>query len=119
MQKENLKNIDWHGEATKLSLENRLFINGEFCDSADGGRLSVVNPASGEKLCDFAAGGEKDIDNAVAAALAAHKSGIWRNIKPRSRAEILHRFAALIEKNADTLHFWTPCVWENPYGTLS
>ena len=103
MQKENLKNIDWHGEATKLSLENRLFINGEFCDSADGGRLSVVNPASGEKLCDFAAGGEKDIDNAVAAALAAHKSGIWRNIKPRSRAEILHRFAALIEKNADTL----------------
>ena len=30
MQKENLKNIDWHGEATKLSLENRLFITVNF-----------------------------------------------------------------------------------------
>ena len=83
MQKENLKNIDWHGEATKLSLENRLFINGEFCDSADGGRLSVVNPASGEKLCDFAAGGEKDMP------LPPH----WRHTNRASGAILSHAHA--------------------------
>ena len=86
MQKENLKNIDWHGEATKLSLENRLFINGEFCDSADGGRLSVVNPASGEKNC---ATSPPAVKKTLITPLPPH----WRHTNRASGAILSHAHA--------------------------
>ena len=94
---------DWHTEARNLPLETWLFINGEFCDAVDGGRITVVNPATGEEIADVAAGNEKDINRAVAAATAAHKSGVWRNLPPRKRAAVLQKFADLIKQNAVSL----------------
>lgn len=97
------KTTDWHERANALSFETRLFINGEYRDAADGGRIAVINPATGEEIASAAAGNEKDVDAAVAAALAAHRSGVWRQLKPRARAEVLYKFADLIEANQEAL----------------
>lgn len=97
------KTINWQQRAAQLSLEGRLFINGKYCDALDGGRIEVVNPATGEVLTHAAAGSEKDIDAAVACALAAHRRGVWRTLAPRERAAVLYRFADLIDAHSETL----------------
>ncbi len=97
------KEINWHEQATALSFESRLFINGEYCDAVDGGRLEMINPATGAVIGEAAAANQKDVDRAVAAAFAAHKNGVWRQLKPRARAEVLYRFADLIDEHSETL----------------
>jgi gamma-glutamyl-gamma-aminobutyraldehyde dehydrogenase len=84
-------------------LETRLFIDGEFCDAVDGGRFATVNPATGETLAKMAKGMPEDVDRAVAAALAAFRSGSWSRIAPRERMDILYRFANLIDEKAEDL----------------
>ena len=100
---ENPEKYDWAAAAKKMLPEGRLFINGDFVDSADGGRLRVVNPATGEVLTEAAAGSAADINRAVSAAQAAHKSGAWRHLPPRKRAAIMMRFAEKIKQNAEIL----------------
>lgn len=94
---------DWRGAARAHSVETRLFIDGDFCAAADGGRYAVVNPANGELVGEAHAGTAKDIDRAVAAAARAHKDGVWRKLKPQKRAAILRRFADLMDAQAATL----------------
>ena len=97
------KTTDWRARAAALQLEGRLFINGAYRDAADGGVMEVVNPATGDVLHAAAAGSEKDVDAAVASALAAHKSGVWRNMAPRARAKVLYQFADLIDAHREEL----------------
>ncbi|MBE8158259.1 MAG: aldehyde dehydrogenase family protein, partial [Betaproteobacteria bacterium] len=97
------QNYDWASAARSATPETMLFINGKFTDAADGGRLAVTNPATGEPFAEAAAGNEKDIGRAVSAASAAHKNGVWRNLPPRKRAAILQKFADNIKQNAATL----------------
>ena len=94
---------DWHAAAARVAPQTRLFINGDFVDAADGGRLTIINPATGEGVCEIAAGNHKDINRAVDAARIAHKNGVWRLLPPRERAAVLQQFANLIEQNAETL----------------
>ena len=101
MQISNPQTYDWAAAARQLTLESRLFINGKFVDAIDGGRLTVVNPATGDTLIEAAAGNEKDIDAAVNAAAGARKT--WRQIAPRERADIIQRFADNVEQHAATL----------------
>lgn len=99
----NPEQYDWASAASQAPLEGGLFIGGGFQDSARGGRLSVVNPATGDTLAEVAAGDGEDVDRAVAAALAAHKGGTWRNLPPRKRAQIMMRFADKIKEHSETL----------------
>ena len=61
---------DWSKLASEAEnkIEGRLFINGEYVDATDGGKFEVINPATNEVYATVAAGTEKDIDKAVAAA---------------------------------------------------
>lgn len=97
------KTIDWKKRAQALVPEGRLFIDGDYRDAADGGRMPVVNPATGETVAEAAAGNQKDIDAAVASAHAAHRKGVWRHLKPRARAKVLYRFADLIDEHSEEL----------------
>lgn len=97
----NAKQIDWHARAQALELETRLFIDGDYRDAQDGGHIEVINPATGAVLAQVAAGTEKDIDAAAAAAVKALRA--WRRLKPRDRAGLLHRFADLIDAHAEEL----------------
>lgn len=94
---------DWRAAARGISPETKLFINGEFTDAARGGRISVVNPATGEPVAEAAAGDGEDVDRAVAAAATAHRSGAWRNLPPRKRASVMQKFADNIKKHGETL----------------
>ena len=97
--------LKWQAVAAKAQQkpETRLFIDGRFVDAKKGGRLESVNPATGEVIAEFAAGTAEDIDRAVAAALKAFKSGSWSKMAPRARMEIMNRFAALVDENAERL----------------
>ena len=83
--------------------ETRLFIDGRFVDARKGGRIESVNPANGKVIAEVAAGGPEDVDRAVAAALKAFKSGAWSKMAPRARMEVMFRFAALVDENAEAL----------------
>ena len=92
---------DWHERAAKLRYETRHFIDGKYVDSIDGGRFTVVNPATGKPLCEASAGNAKDIDAAVAAAKRAFHARVWSRMAPRDRGAVLQAFAKLIEANAE------------------
>jgi gamma-glutamyl-gamma-aminobutyraldehyde dehydrogenase len=92
---------EWHRRAGALRYETRHYIDGEFVDSADGGRFEVVNPATLEALCAVAAGGAAEIDRAVAAARRCFQSRAWSRMAPRERMAVMQRFATLIEQHAE------------------
>jgi aldehyde dehydrogenase (NAD+) len=80
----------------------QLLIDGEWCDSADGGLLPTINPADGEVLTEIAGATVADVDRAVAAARAA-LSGPWSTWKPFDRQRAIIRLAELVEANYDEL----------------
>lgn len=91
---------DWHKRAGELRYATGHFIDGEHV-SGHGARLTVTNPASGTPLCEVAAGGQADIDQAVASGRRAFASGVWRRMAPRDRLAILNRLAQLIDSHAE------------------
>ncbi|HEY8417855.1 MAG TPA: aldehyde dehydrogenase [Limnochordales bacterium] len=75
-----------------MNFEIKHFINGEFVDG--GSRFPVNYPATGEQIGTAPAGGEEEINAAVAAARKAFAT--WGRMKPSERRRILHRFADAI-----------------------
>lgn len=98
---DNPKTTDWRALAAAARFETRLFIAGEYRPAAGGQTLPVTNPATGETIAAAAAADHRDVDAAVTAAHRARRD--WRAVKPTDRAALLHRFADLIDQNADTL----------------
>ncbi len=111
---------DWQAVADRLAgrFETRHFIDGELCDSVDGGRFESVNPATGEVLAEMAAGTGKDIDRAVAAAKRAFEAGHWSRMEPRERMRVLYRFAELVEANAEELAILDTLDMGKPIGDM-
>jgi len=93
------------GEAAAryLSKTHGLIIDGEEVDAVGGGRLEVINPATGESLAQVAAAEKPDIDRAVAAARKAFEARLWHGLPPARRGRILWRIADLIEAHLDEL----------------
>jgi len=82
----------------------RLFIDGTWVPAADARTLETRNPANGEPLAMFAAGGSEDIDRAVAAARRAFDRGPWGpGSSPRERATIPLRAAEILRSRRDEL----------------
>ncbi len=74
-------------------------INGK---AVEGGQyLENLNPATGEKICDVAAGSEQEIDQAVAAAKQAFPK--WAGMPAKQRAQILRNLGDLINKHVPEL----------------
>ena len=105
------------GKAQKKP-ETRLFIDGKFVDAKKGGRFESVNPANGEVIADVSAGTAEDIDRAVAAAKKAFKSGGWSKMAPRARMEVMNRFAALVDENAEMLAVLETLDMGKPIGDV-
>ena len=82
---------------------HRLLIDGRWVDPVEGGTVDTVDPSTGTKLAELAAGGPRDVDLAVQAARRAFDEGPWRRMPAEARARILHRFADLIEEHADEI----------------
>jgi aldehyde dehydrogenase (NAD+) len=78
-----------------------LFIDGAWTDTTE--RYEIRSPATGELVATVAKGGTGHIDAAVAAAKAAHESGVWRNKPPEERADLLHAVAARLTARTQEL----------------
>ena len=71
----------------KLELQN--FVGGEHADTADGRRMDLVDPATGEVFASAPVSGAEDVDRAYAAAATAFES--WRDTTPSERQQALLR----------------------------
>lgn len=86
--------------AEGLKFNTRALIDGNLVDSKSGETFETVNPATGKVITSIASCSTEDVEDAVAAARRGFNSGIWSEMNPKERKEVLLRFADLIEQNS-------------------
>src|SRR5581483_11363004 len=110
------ESISWHERARALEIHTKAFINGNYADAASGATFDTVNPGTGKLLARVAAGDAEDIDRAVGAARTAFRKGVWANVAPAKRKQVLKRFAELILKNGEELALLETLDMGKPIG---
>lgn len=108
----------WHNKAAALRPEGRHFIGGQLLASRSGARFDCVNPATGAVLAQVARGDQADIDLAVSSAQAAWADRRWRGLAPRTRMDVLQRFADALERHADELALLETLDMGKPIGDV-
>ena len=93
----------WRDRAATLAIRGQAYIDGAYCDAADGSTFPAASPIDGRKLADVAACGQADVDRAVAAARRAFDSGVWSALAPRERKSRMLKLAALISEHTEEL----------------
>ncbi|SCU79821.1 LAME_0B00496g1_1 [Lachancea meyersii CBS 8951] len=78
-----------------------LFINNKFVRAKQGKTFEVISPATEETITHVYEAREDDVEEAIAAADAAFKSGVWSQADPLVRANALHKLAGYIEEHQD------------------
>jgi aminomuconate-semialdehyde/2-hydroxymuconate-6-semialdehyde dehydrogenase len=78
-------------------------IDGQETESISGERFTSVDPWTREPWAEVALGGADDADRAVQAARRAFDQGPWPKMGYAERGALLHKFADLIEANAELL----------------
>ena len=83
------------------SIPTDLYIGGQWVPSADGNRISVVDPATEQIIADVASGAAADATHAVDAAFEAAEE--WAATSPRARAEVLRKAFELMTSRKEDL----------------
>src|ERR1700687_4595773 len=78
------------------------FIGNRWLRPADGRRMPVYDPSTGEVFAEIGRGGAQDIDAAVRAARAAFE-GAWGALAPADRGGLLLKLSQLITIESDRL----------------
>lgn len=88
--------LEWAKEW--LLSTKKLYINGQWVDSAGDEIITSTNPANGLINGSFQVAAPEDVDRAVAAARAAFddENGAWRQVTRKERAKILRKISALL-----------------------
>lgn len=81
----------------------QLFIDGAWCEGADGQTMETLNPANGQPWATFACASVADVDRAVAAAARALEEPAWRDMTQTARGKMISRLADLVERDAGEL----------------
>lgn len=74
----------------------QMYIDGEWCDAADGATLDSINPATGEVWAKVAVAVEAEVNRAVSAADRALKKGAWAEMNATQRGKLLRKLGDLI-----------------------
>ncbi|WP_031360832.1 NAD-dependent succinate-semialdehyde dehydrogenase [Caballeronia sordidicola] len=85
----------------KELIRSDNFIDGQWRPAADGARFAVTDPATGTVITQVADSSPADARAATDA--AARAAPAWRDLLPKERATILHKWNALILANQDAL----------------
>jgi acyl-CoA reductase-like NAD-dependent aldehyde dehydrogenase len=93
----------FHSIKETISLTTQAFIDGNYCDALDGGKLETKNPATGEIIASFAHCKASDVDKAVAAGRRVFNEGVWSRSAPEYRKEVLLKLATLVENHRNEL----------------
>ena len=80
----------------------KLFIGGEWVDTAGGNTEPDINPATEEKVAEVTVGTKQDVDRAVQAAQRAYDD-VWFDTPPKERADRMLRLADAMEADAANL----------------
>ncbi|MHA6345666.1 aldehyde dehydrogenase [Roseivivax sp. CAU 1761] len=94
---------EYHAIARNLRIPAQILVGDSWRGARSGATFDTVNPATGETLAALPACAAADVDDAVAAARAAFRAGVWEGQHPSMRKGVLHRLAALIEENGTEL----------------
>ena len=86
-----------------LGKHHKMYINGEFVESASGHVSHIEDPANGGELISVTMANEADVDTAVAAAKQAFEDSEWSRMPPMERQALLLKLADIMEENAQTL----------------
>lgn len=78
-----------------------MFIDGEWVDSDSS--YEIVNPADESLVATAAKGTVDHADRAVAAARASFESGVWRDMAPGERSQIMLRIAGRLAEELEHL----------------
>jgi succinate-semialdehyde dehydrogenase/glutarate-semialdehyde dehydrogenase len=77
----------------------QLFVDGKW-GGGSAGSFEVLNPSTGEAICEVPRAGLDDLDRALAAAAGAQPE--WAATAPRERSELLRRtFEAMLERREE------------------
>src|ERR1700677_1566807 len=87
-------------EAKSTVRRYRMYINGEFVESAGKKYFPVIDPSTEEVMAEVPEANEEDVNRAVAAAKAACDAGAWPQTTAQDRGRILFRLAERIRKEA-------------------
>ncbi len=74
----------------------KLLIDGQPVDPVEGGTLPVMNPATGQKICDVPSATGADVDKAVKAARRAFESGPWGRMDASERGKLIRKLSDLL-----------------------
>jgi len=91
--------FDFEQIISKMKIEKRAYINGQFVNSSDGAIIKKVSSYDGRDLSGIASCSKNEVDAAVQVALSSYKSGVWKNIHPSEKKKILLKLADLMEEN--------------------
>ncbi|KMY53322.1 betaine-aldehyde dehydrogenase [Bacillus sp. FJAT-27231] len=86
-----------------LKGTKKLYINGEFVESASSKTFETINPATGEVLATVYEAEEKDIDLAVRAAKRAFEQGPWSKMSGAEKAKLIFKLTDFIEEHQEEL----------------
>ena len=81
----------------------QVFIDGEFCDAADGKTMETIDPSIERAICSVPECSAADIDRAVRAADEAFFYGEWQRISARERGRLMSRLADLMDECREEL----------------
>jgi succinate-semialdehyde dehydrogenase/glutarate-semialdehyde dehydrogenase len=82
-------------------MQTQLFIDGEWRSGAEGGRIAVHDPATGEVITEVADGTPSDAIAACDAAARAQRE--WAQVAPRERSETLRRSWQILIDHTDEI----------------
>lgn len=94
---------DVRKQSERVVERYRLWIGGEWVDSASGQWIDSVEPYSGQVWAQIPRGNAADAARAVEAAHQAFRSSAWTGLTATQRGALLRRLGDLIEANADRL----------------
>jgi len=89
--------------AAFLKRKKKLYINGEFVESASNKTFDTPNPATGETLATVYEADKVDVDRAVKAARVAFESGPWSKMSASARGQLMYKLAELMEEHKEEL----------------
>ncbi|MER6973697.1 aldehyde dehydrogenase family protein [Nocardioides sp. NPDC000445] len=93
---------DWLDLRDQTSLPEAMWIDGTW-DRGSGKTLPLTSPRDGAVIANVASADASDVDRAVRGARQAFESGVWSRIEPRERADVLIKWADLLDQNRDEL----------------
>lgn len=84
-------------------MEIKLFINGQFRDSADKTIKTSIDPSNGMEVAKYHVPSLKDVDDAVIAAHDAFYNPEWKNMSQDARADLLLKISEKIKERSKEL----------------